>query len=56
MEKWRRPSADATRRLRLSGFASMEFDLLACVGFEFVLQVLHVAGVAGDLQQFLDDR
>src|SRR5260370_29140034 len=45
-EKWRRPSADATRRLRLRGFASMELDLLACVGLKLGLQVLHVTGIA----------
>jgi hypothetical protein len=55
MEKWRRPSADATRRLRLRGFASMELDLLACVGLKLGLQVLHVTGIAGDVQQLFDD-
>jgi len=55
MEKRRRPSADATRRLKLSGFDSMELDLVACVDREFVPQVLHVVGTAGNLQQLFDD-
>jgi len=40
----------------LSGFASNEVDVLAREGLELALQVLHVARVARDLQQFLDDR
>lgn len=34
----------------------MKRDLLAREGLELALQILHVAGIARDIQQLLDDR